>query len=62
MRDEWVGTGQHVLRALGAGEGVSGDVCNVAVVTYDARKRDSVEVSPLGAGKHPFSLPPEPER
>lgn len=62
MGDEGVGAGQHVLQALGACERISRDVGDVAVVTYDAGQRDRAEVFPLGAGEHPFPLPPKPYR
>lgn len=61
MRDERVGTGQHVLRALGAGKRISRNKSDVGVVTNDAGQRDGVEVSLLGAGEHSVPLPPKPQ-
>lgn len=58
--DERMRAGQHVLRPLGAREGVGGDPSDVAVVADDAGQRDSVKASPLGAGEHAFPLPPKP--
>lgn len=57
-----MGAGQHVLRPLGAGEGVGGDASDVAVVADDAGQRDGAQVPPLGAAEHAFPLPPKPPR
>lgn len=62
VRNERVGTGQHVLRTLSPWEGVSRDQRDVSVVTNDAGQRDSTKLSSLGAGKHFVSLPPEPQK
>lgn len=62
MGDKGVETGQHVVWAFSAGERVSRDESDVAVITNDAGQRDGVEVSPLSAGEYSLPLPPKPQK
>lgn len=55
-----MGAGQHVLRPLGAGEGISWNASDVAVVADDAGQGDGAQVCPLGGAEHTFPLPPKP--